>query len=48
MKRDGFESKYEEQKIPEWYDSYFDYRHIKALIAATKLSIKCKAYHVKS
>ena len=35
-----FEHKYEEQKIPEWYDLYFDYRHIKSIIAQAKLKIK--------
>jgi len=35
----GFEKKYEEQKIPEWYDLYLDYAHLKTLIGQTKLSI---------
>jgi hypothetical protein len=35
-----FEFKFEEQKIPEWYDLYFDYKHIKTTIAQTKLKIK--------
>ena len=37
-----FEVKFEEQKIPEWYDFYFDYKYLKTLIASTKLKIKCK------
>jgi hypothetical protein len=28
----SFEKKYEEQKIPEWYDLYFDYTYFKTLI----------------
>lgn len=37
-----FEGKYEEQKIPEWYDLYCDYKHLKTIIAVAKLKIKCK------
>ena len=39
---------FEEQKIPEWYDFYFDYRHLKTLIATTKLSLKCKFVEIKT
>jgi len=28
----SFEKKFEEQKIPEWYDLYFDYKYLKTLI----------------
>jgi len=28
----SFEKKFEEQKIPEWYDLYLDYAHLKTLI----------------
>jgi len=37
-----FEHKYEEQKIPEWYDMYFDYKYIKTVIQTTKDKIKSK------
>lgn len=37
-----FEIKFENQKIPEWYDLYFDYKHIKTIIAKGKTKIKCK------
>jgi len=44
----SFESKFEEQKIPEWYDLYLDYAYLKTLIGQTKLSIKCKYFKAKS
>jgi hypothetical protein len=40
----SFEKKYEEQKIPEWYDLYLDYAYLKALIGQTKLSIERKNF----
>lgn len=43
----GFGSMFEEQKIPEWYDLYFDYRHLKTLIATVKLGVKRKSLDVK-
>jgi len=39
---EGFERKFEEQKIPEWYDLYFDYKYIKTLIQKTKTLIISK------
>ena len=38
-----FDVKYEEQKIPEWYDMYFDYRYIKTNIKFAKEKIKSKS-----
>ena len=37
-----FESKYEGQKIPEWYSKYFDYQKIKSVIKEVKDAIKGK------
>ena len=39
---DNFESKFEGQKIPEWYSKYFDYQKIKATIQEAKDAIKSK------
>lgn len=38
-----FDVKYEEQKIPEWYDMYFDYRYIKTNIKFAKEKIRSKS-----
>lgn len=35
-----FEAKFEAQKIPEWYDHYFDYKHFKIIIANAKNRLK--------
>lgn len=43
---EGFERKFEEQKIPEWYDLYFDYKYIKTLIQKTKTLILSKKPHL--
>ena len=39
---DNFESKFEGQKIPEWYSKYFDYQKIKETIQEAKDAIKSK------
>lgn len=35
-----FEIKFEGQKIPEWYNLYFDYQKIKRVLAEGKKNIK--------
>lgn len=43
----AFELKYEGQKIPEWYELYFDYKRVKEVINEHKKKIKRKQHHSK-
>ena len=47
IKRVNFENRFEEQKIPEWYDQYFDYKYLKTLIRQVKLKLECRRSNAK-